>query len=450
MFSDREYISRLVKIALPIIIQNFVASALNVVGVLFIGQLGETSIAAVGLANQIFFLLNLMLFGIVSGSAIFTAQCWGSGDLVAIRKVTGLCLGLSLVGSGLFTIIALGFPQTAMSLYTTDTQVITLGAGYLVIIGFSYIPTAISFTYAVQLRSTGNVRIPMFVSAISLGIGTFLNYAFIFGEFGLPKMGVSGAAVGTCIARLLECAAMVSITYLGKLPTAVRLVDMRGLSRAFIRRYMVTVLPVVANESIWALGISIYNMVYAHIGTEAIAAVNITSTIDQLAFVTFLGIGNASAIMIGNRIGAGEEEKAYTYARRGLVLVICLAVVTGLTLILLSGNLFGAYKISAEAAGHARGVLIVLSCALWLRSCNMLLIVGILRSGGDTRYVLLIDIGSVWLVGIPMALLGAFVFHLPVWGVVAMVMADEVAKFIGGMYRFFSRKWIKNIVHGLG
>jgi putative MATE family efflux protein len=445
MFRDREYLSTLIKIALPISIQNLIGTSLNAVGVLLIGQLGETSVAAVGLANQVFFLLNLMLFGIVSGSAIFTAQFWGSGDLPGIRKVVGLCLGLAVAAGVFFTVAALGFPRQILGFYTQDPAVIELGTSYLRIIGYSYLPTAITFTYAVQMRATGNVRTPMLVSAGALSLGTAINYALIFGKFGLPALGVEGAAVGTTIARLIECAAMLAVTYARRSAIAVLPADLRGLPRDFTRRYLITVLPVAANETIWALGITIYNSIYAHIGTEAIAAVNITSTIEALAFVVLIGIANATAIMIGNRIGAGEEEKAYRYAWRSLAVVVTLAVLIGAALILLAPTIISYYKISETAAVYARGVLTVLGVALVIRSSNLTIIVGILRSGGDTRFPLVLDVGTVWLVGVPMALLGAFVLHLPVYWVAAMVMTEEVVKLIGGLYRFLSRKWINNL-----
>jgi len=445
MFRDREYITTLIKIGLPISIQNLIGVSLNAVGVLLIGQLGETSVAAVGLANQIFFLLNLMLFGIVSGAAIFTAQFWGSSDLPGIRKVVGLCLGLAIPAGLLFTVIALGFPRQALGFYTEDPAVIELGTSYLHIIGFSYLPTAITFTYAVQMRATGNVRTPMLVSAGALSLGTVINYAFIFGKFGLPAMGAPGAAVGTTIARLIECAAMLAVTYIKRYATAVRLADLRGLSRDFVYRFMATVLPVAANETVWSLGITIYNSVYAHIGTEAIAAVNITSTIEGLAFVVLIGIANATAIMIGNRIGAGEEDKAYRFAWRSLGLVVALAALIGMALFLLAPTIVSFYKISPTAAGYAVNVLRVMGVALPVRASNLTIIVGVLRSGGDTRFSLLLDIGTVWLVGVPMALLGAFVLHLPVYWVAAMVILEEVVKLVGAMYRLTSRKWINNL-----
>ncbi len=449
-FRDREYFSALLRFGLPIAVQNFISASLNAVGVLLIGQLGETAVAGVGLANQIFFLFSLMLFGITSGSAIFTAQFWGSGDLRGIRKVVSLGLSMALGAGILFSLVALAAPRAALGIYTNDPRVIELGSQYLGIVGWSYLATAASFTFGAHLRATGNVRTPMLVSVVALSLGTAANYVLIFGKLGLPAMGVQGAALGTALARLLECAAMLSVTYLGRMPTALRLADLQGLTRGFVRRFFVTVLPVFANESVWSLGVSIYSMVYAHIGTEAIAAYNISSTIEQMATVIFMGISNASAIMIGNRIGSGEEHTAYRYARHSLILGVVLGLATGALLILLSGPIIANYKVSEEAAFNARSLLTVLGFALWVRVSNMVLIVGILRSGGDTRYSLALDVGTVWLVGIPMALVGAFVFHLPVYWVFAMVVADDVTKAIGGLYRFLSRKWINNLARSMG
>jgi Na+-driven multidrug efflux pump len=286
----------------------------------------------------------------------------------------------------------------------------------------------------------------MLVSVVALGLGTGLSYVLIFGAFGLPAMGVKGAALGTCLARLLECAVLIAITYRWRLPVAFYLPDIRRLTGPFVRRYLTTALPVVANESAWSFGITIYSVVYAHIGTQAIAAYNITGTIENLVTVIFMGISSASAIMIGNQIGAGEEHKAYQYARRSLVLGVVLGALMGALLIVFAGPIISYYKIGPEASENAINLLIVLGCALWVRVSNMTLIVGILRSGGDTRFSLVLDVGTVWLVGIPMALLGAFVFHLPVYWVFAMVMADDLTKAIGGLYRFLSRKWINNLV----
>jgi putative MATE family efflux protein len=449
-YRDREFFSRLIHIAWPIALQNLFASALNMVGGVMIGQMGDTSIAAVGLANQVFFLFNLLIFGITSGSAIFTAQLWGKRDIPNIRRVLALCLLLGITASLAFLILAQVSPQAALRLFTNDPAVIEQGSGYLRTAGWSFTFLAITLSFAAVLRSTGDVRTPMVVSMGALGLNMLLSYGLIFGHFGLPRLEVQGAALGVLISRAAECAALLWLTYRRKFPdlqspAAIRLKDLSGLDLAFARRVLGPVLPVALNELLWALGITIYSGVYARIGTQAIAAINILSAIDGLAFVMFLAIGNACAILVGNQIGAGEEHLAYRTAGRSLGLVILGGIGMGGLLAIAAPSILGLYKVSPEVIDSARKLILVLACVTWLRASNHTLIIGVMRSGGDTRFSFLIDVGGVWLIGVPMALLGAFVLHLPVYWVYLMVMSDEMAKWFLGMGRFFSRRWIHNL-----
>ncbi len=450
MFSDKEYYTALVRIGAPIVIQNFLMSSLNMVGVLMIGQLGETQVAAVGLANQLFFLLSLLLFGISSGASLFTAQLWGRRDVISIHKVLGLALALGLGFSSIFALVAIAFPQVFLSFYTTDPRVIAMGSQYLRIIGISYLATSISYGYANILRSVENSRLPMYVSIGALAVNMLLNYLLIFGRLGFPNMGVPGAAVATLVARILETSVLVAAAYLLHTPVAARLSQLLAFNRTFLRRYFATALPVVFNESLWALGISIYNAIYAHIGTNSIAAVNIASTVESLAFVLFIGIASATAVVIGGRIGAGEEHKASIYARRSLVLGVIGAVLLGLSIFATKDLILSLYKVSVETQLNARNILTILAFALWVRASNTIIVVGVLRSGGDTRFSFVLDVGTVWFIGIPLALLGAFVLHFPVYGVVLMVMGDEIAKFCIGIWRVSSGKWINNLAHAIG
>ncbi len=449
MFSDKEYYSALIRIGLPIIIQNFLMSSLNMLGVLMIGQLGETEVAAVGLANQLFFLLSLLLFGISSGASLFTAQLWGRRDTTSIHKVLGLALTLGLSFSSLFALVGIVFPRLFLSFYTQDPLVITLGSQYLRIVGFSYLATSVTYGFANILRSVENARLPMYVSIGALGLNMALNFLLIFGELGFPAMGVRGAAAATLVARVLEASVLVAAAYLLRTPLAARFSQLLAFNRTFLRHYFSTALPVVFNESLWALGISIYNAIYAHIGTNSVAAVNIASTVESMAFVLFIGIANAAAIVIGGRIGSGEEHKASTYARRTLVLGVLGAVLVGLTIFASKDLILSLYKVSADTALNARNILIILSFALWVRASNMIIVVGVLRSGGDTRFSFVLDVGTVWFIGIPLALFGAFVLHLPVYGVVLMVMGDEIAKFCIGIWRVSTGKWINNLAHAI-
>lgn len=449
LFRDRAFYAAMLRLAAPIALQQLVMNLLNAVDVLMIGQLGETAIASVGLANQVFFLMWLFLFGVGSGSAIFSAQFWGRGDVANVRRVLGLALMLGIAGATVFSLAAVLAPQVVMGFYTQDAQVISLGSRYLRVVGMCYVPTAVTAMYGMVLRSTRQVKIPMLVSIGALSFKTLLAYGLIFGHFGLPALGVMGAAWATFIARCLETAAMLACTYGLRLSAAARLAELLRQNRALWGRFIRTSLPVVVGEVLWSFGITTYAAIYARIGTESVAAVNIASTIEAVALVPFIGLGNACAIMLGNCIGAGDTTSAAGYARRFLLLAVIGALAVGLLILAFAQPVVGSYRISAASQQYAFGVLGVIAAALWLKSANLMMIVGILRSGGDTRFALFVDTVPLWCIGVPMALLGAFVFHLPVYFVVLMVMSDEATKFVISLWRVLSGRWINNVVTAL-
>ncbi len=444
-FSDREYFSRLFTIAFPIALQTFILNSLNLVGVVMIGQLGETPVAAVGLANQIFFLMSLVLFGVNSGSSMFSAQLWGRKDIASIRKVLALAVFIGLAVSAVFVIIAVAFPQLALGVYSKDPAVVALGSSYLRIFGWAYLFFSITASYSFILRSIGDVRTPLFVTMGALSLNTFLSYVLIFGRLGFPRMEVQGAALASLIARILECAALLWITYRGKSPVAARLREMLAVDLVFAWKVLKPILPVAFNELLWSLGITTYSVVYARIGTDAIAAMNIAASIDSVAIPIFIGIGNACAILVGHLIGAGEERKAHTYAGRSIGLAMVGGLIMGAIIFAASGLILGFYKVSPQVILSARRVITIISLMLWLRMTNLMLFVGVFRSGGDTRFAFFLDGVVIWVVGVPLAFLGAFALHLPVHLVYLMVMAEEVTKFTIGLARYFSRKWIHNL-----
>ena len=444
-YRDREYIDRLFKIAAPISLQSFVMSSLTMVGLMMIGQKGDVAVAAVGLANQLFFLLTLVVFGITSGSAIFTAQLWGTRDIPNIRKVLGLSLLMALVISSGFLILAEFFPTQILEIYSEDSQVIALGSAYLQIYGWSFLFFAITASFAAVLRSTGNVHLPLSISVITLSFNTILSFILIFGKFGFPAMGVQGAALAALVSRVLECIGLLAAIYGKKSPIAIGFRELFSIDLHFAGKVLKPVLPVAINEFLWSMGITAYNVVYARIGTESIAAINIISTIENLAFVVFTGISTATAIMVGNCIGAKEENKAYSYGGRSLGLGAVTGIFLGGMILLGSDRILELYKVSPIVLENAHRVLTILGLMLWLRSMNSIMVIGVFRSGGDTRFCLFLDGMIIWIIGVPLAFLGAFTLHLPVYWVYLLAMSEEISKWCLGMQRFFSRKWIHNL-----
>lgn len=444
-YKDPEYFRNVRRIALPIIAQQAMFSLLNMLGVVFVGQKGDASVAAVGLAGQIAFLLNLVHFGIVSGAAMFTAQFWGKRDVHNLRRVLGLCLMLAISASLIFFALAQLFPSEILHIYSRDAEVIALGTNYIRTFSWTFLFFAVTFSYALVMRSTGNVITPTMVGVGALFISTILSYSLIFGKFGLPELGIQGAALAAVIARFLECATLLTIIYRTKSPVAASFRELTGFDRVFFGRVIRPMLPVILNELFWSLGITTYNIIYGRLGTQSYAAINIVSTIEQVLFVIFIGVSNATSVLVGNRIGAGKEDEAYIYAGRSLGIGIIGGLFLGLVLQFVKVPILSIYKVSPEVIENAGYIINVVSLFLWIRVNNMTTVVGILRAGGDTRFSLFLDGIIIWIVGVPMAYLGASVWHLPVYLVYLCAMSEEATKWILGIHRYLSRKWINNL-----
>lgn len=442
LFSDKKFLNTMLTLAIPIMLQNLVFASLNLVDGVMIGQLGDSAVAAVGVANQVFFLVSLLFFGIGSGTAIFAAQYWGRKDTARIHSVLGISLLLSISGALVFSLVAILFPVKVISIYSTDPAVISQGSIYLKIVAFSYVITAITNNFAFVLRSTENVKLPLLTSLVALSLNTIMNYALVLGNFGLPSLGVRGAAIATVISRLIEVILLLTIIYWKKLPIAARLPALINFKIIPLKKFFNTTVPVIATEIIWSFGITTYNIVYARIGTESIAAVNIAGTLDKIIFVIFIGLGHACAIMIGNQIGAGDNDRATSYAKNFLIVGAIGAALLGIFMYLFASPLLTLYKVSDVTINFTIKLIGLMAISLPVRSLNLILLIGILRAGGDTKIAFFIDAGSVWVVGVPMALIGAFVLGLPIHWVYLMVLADEVVKLVLGLIRYFSQRWI--------
>jgi putative MATE family efflux protein len=446
LHTDRMFYKKLIAIALPIALQQLVTSSLNMIDTIMIGSLGETAVASVGLANRLFFLLTLILFGVCGGSSIFTAQYWGKKDVKNVRKILGLCLILGLGVSIVFAFFALITPKQAMGVFSSSREVVLLGGQYLRIIGWSYPLTAITFAYVFSLRSINNVRLPVLISASSIVVNTVLNYVFIFGHLGMPALGVEGAALATVIARIYECVVLVTLIYKTNSVVAAKLHEMVDISKEFFVYYFKTVFPVIANEFAWALGVTMYSVAYGRMGDDVVAVITITQTIEQLAMVFFQGISNATGVILGNEIGAGNKELAYEHAKKLLKVGVICSILISVAIFFGSNRIIGLYDVSEHVQYNIKLCLNVFAIYLPFKIFNYINIVGILRSGGDTTFTFKLDAGGVWLIGVPAAFIGGLVFRLPIPQVYALVMVEEVVKLFIGLPRMKTKKWVRNLV----
>lgn len=445
MMTDRTFLSKAVRIAFPVALQGMLNTIVNMVDTMMIGALGATAIAAVGLANKVFFVMTLLIFGIVSGSGILAAQYWGNHDLKNIRKVLGLALLLAEAAAILFFIPAVFCPELVMRIFTTGDETIRTGAVYLTIVAFSYPFTAMSNTYVAMLRAVNRVKAPVIISSCTILVNIFFNYTFIFGHFGSPAMGVAGAALATLIARVVEAIALLIAVYGGKAPIACRLKEMFGYSRAFVSQFAKTAAPVIANEFVWGLGVTMYSMAYGRMGDDAVAAITIATTTQDIVVVLFQGLSAATAVILGNEMGAGKLKRAERYAKNFLILQFIITIFAAIACVAFRWNVISLYNISENVAMDVSRCLLVFALFMPFKMFNYINIVGVLRSGGDTKVCLFLDCSGVWFIGIPMAFLGGLVFKQPIYVVYAMVLLEEIYKTVLSYIRYRQKKWLRNL-----
>ncbi|GHV42344.1 MATE family efflux transporter [Clostridia bacterium] len=439
---NKKFFRTLAFLAIPIIASEILNASVNLVDSFMVGSLGLNSINGVGFANQIFFLFALVVFGINSGSSMFMGQYFGKGDEASVRKVMGIAGTVGFCAALVFFCLAEFAPRVILGLYTNSPDVLDEGEKYLRIAAPTYFLIAISWTISAALKSCRQTKIPLATTTISLLTNVVLNYVFIF----VLKWGVSGAAAATLIARVLELAAAVTLIFTLKLPAAGKIRGYFIADAAFLKSFFKLVLPVMLNEFCWALGTTTYNIAYKFAGNEAQGAVQISNAVYNIFTVFAMGVGSACGIMISNVLGAGDSKLGIRYSKKAMILVLCIGVVMCGVIIAASPAIVNIYNVSPEVRAMARSVLFVIAFGQIFKTYSYTTIVGILRSGGDTRFCLACDVVGVWCIGVPCAFLGAAILHLPIWAVVAMVLLEEVFKFFITTWRVLSKKWAATIV----
>lgn len=451
LLNDRKRYSELyqllIALAMPIIIQNLISNSLVMVDTVMISRLGDPAVAAVGAAGRLQFIFVLVAFGFYSGAGVFIAQYNGAGQFDRIKMPMAVQIAIGLLIATIFMIIALFFGESYMKIFSEDELVISLGTKYLRYLALGFIPGAFSYTFVIGLRSIKDPKFPMFASIIAIAINTILNYGLIFGNFGLPKMGVEGAAIATTCARLIECAMMVWTVYFGSrglLKTFPK--DVLRVDKDFLNKYIRLSWPIIVNEAFWGLGTVMYSIAFSKLGTIAFAATQRAQIVNDIMLVASFGMASSVGTILGNKLGEGKRDTAIAYSRQIMKLAMIVGLLTGAILFLLTPIIPRLFGIDGEAKQFVIRILnmrAIINCFITFNWTN---ITGILRSGGDTVIGLLIDILPMWLVGIPLAFLGATVFHWEIQFVVLASCADEFLKFIIGVPRALQNKWANVLV----
>lgn len=431
-------------LALPIALQNLLTSCASLIDTAMIVPLGNTAVASVGVAGRFTFLLNVMSFGFCSGSATLISQFWGVNDRRGIRRTHGTALISSLILAFLYA-LALGLaPGFCVSLFGPEADVAALAVEYLKILAFAAPFIMYSQVTCAALRATEQVVVPLVSSVISVVVNTFLNYCLISGHFGFPALGVRGAAIATVTGCVVQALAVFLFFTFGKNPVRAPLKEYLSVSGSFVGKFFKTAAPVFLNETMWAVGTNIYVMVLARQGTEEYSGYALFETVQQLFFVFFVGICHASAIMVGKAVGRGETEVAYQTAKRFFIATPLTGLVMGMVVLLVRNPLLSLFAIETEGSrAVASALLAFYGCWLAMRMIPYTAICGIFRAGGDTKTGCIIEMGTLYLVGIPAVAAAGLWLHLPFfWIVVIMFAAEDILKGTVCLIHFMRRKWI--------
>ena len=437
----------MLRLALPIAMQQLLVSCAQLIDTAMVTKLGNITVSAVGVSSRWIFLMNLFYFGISSGTAALISQYWGAKEKDNIRRSFGSAMIFSLVVALVFCSLMFFCPEYLIRVFTSEIPVIEEAVKYMKIVAFMGLFAAFNQIACTALRATEKVNPPLFTSVASVAINTFFNYVLINGKLGFPMLGIKGAALATTISAAFQAIVLFSYMRISKQVFKAKISAFFDISKSFFKKFAKVCLPVVFNEAIWAIGTNIYAMVFARQGSEAYAGYTIFSSIEQIAFVFFVGICHACSIMTGKTIGEGRENEAYKQAKKFVIMTPILGVITGSLLAIARNPLLSLLDIETEGAFRIASQLILVYC-LWLpvRNIPYTLIVGTFRAGGDTKIGIVYDCVSLYLLGVPaVAVLGLIVKVDFVYLIVAMYLCEDLLKTALSLYRFKSKKWIKNL-----
>ena len=439
------FLSQVASLTIPMAIQNLINTGVMAADVIMIGRVGEKVLSGSSLAGQIYFILNLIMFGTASGASVLIAQYWGRQDRGTIEKVMGIAIRITFSVAFVFWLLTLLIPDRLMLLFTTDPVVIGYGVQYLAIVKYTYLIEAFSLIYLSLIRNIERVIISTIVYSVQLVVNVVGNAILIYGLLGMPALGIRGAAYSTLIARLVGLVIVIIYAVWVNDDVKVRIRYIFKTDRALNHDFMKYSLAVIVNELLWSLGISLNASIIGHLGSEAVAAQSVANVVRQLAMVLTFGIANSAAIMIGKEIGKGKTRVAERYGAYFVRLALLFGLLGGLLILLVRPFVIRGMNFSGTVADYANTFLLIMSYYCFFASFTAVSIVGIFRAGGDTKVGLIIDCSTMYFGSILLGFIAAFVLKLPVKAVFAILMCDEVLKMPICVWRYRKKYWLTNV-----
>lgn len=443
LIRDKNFYRKILSIMLPVALQQAINIGVNMMDTVMLGSFGEIQLSASSLANQYYNCFTILCMGIIGGSSILASQFWGAGDKEHVRETFNMALRLSLGVSVVFAIITFFFAPQIMRIYSSDPDVIEQGVRYLNVTVFVFALHGTSLVATQLMRSVGKAQLGLFVSIVSFIVNVGANYIFIFGKFGAPRLEIAGAAVGTLIARSVEF--LLTFVYILHLDRDLGL-RMHHLmcspSGHLYRNYFRLGAPVLISDSLLGIGSTMVSVILGHMGTVAVSANAICQVVDRLCTVVIQGVSNASGVIIGNTIGSGDTNLAIRQGESFYLLSMIFGAVSALLVFLIGPISISMYNLTPETILATRHLMNAYVIVVFFQAIQSVMTKGVLRGGGDTKFLMKADILFMWLVSIPVGAIAGLVFHQPPWITMLCLRLDYIIKSAWCVSRLLSGKWI--------
>ncbi|NMP16037.1 MATE family efflux transporter [Thalassotalea sp. Y01] len=435
------------KLAWPISLQNTLVTMLSMIDVMMVSHLGNASVAAVGLGNRIQFVILILVTGLSWGVGILAAQYYGAGNQQKIRRSILMGIVLGIVALSPIIIASVIYADGIMAIGSKDASVIAIGERYLWITMPSLLFVTVSMVFENALRSTSEVKLPMLLSVVAIVLNIVLNYWLINGGLGVAALGVDGAAIATTVSRffhmLLLIAVLIHIRHFLRPSSA----DIKSLNQFQPwKKLVMLVLPLMFSFGVWSVGTFVYQVIYGRMGTTELAVISLLAPVEGMFISVFFGFASACAIMVGQRLGANQFDQAWSIARSFITIAPVVALILGTVMLILEPIIFLPFNDMPESTlALASNIFVLIALGAWIKISNMTLAMGVLRAGGETKACLYIDTIGMWLISIPLTMLVAFYWQLPMFYVALAAYSEEVCKLLLFGWRTMQKKWLRNL-----
>lgn len=440
---DKEFYGDVVRIAIPVAIQSVVSVGINMMDTVMLGAFGEVQISASSLSSQFYRIFQVLCMGMGFGASVMTAQYWGRRDIAGIKRIITIMLRIALGLTLFFSVVTACFPRQILNIYTSDRRIVEAGVGYLRVMAITYLFLGLFKTLTIILRSVGEVKISLYASLISFVSNLFFNWVFIFGKLGAPRLEILGAAIGTLISRIIEASIVTGYFFIKDSKIGYQFRDFFQDCSGEIKAFMYYSMPVIISDLMLTLGNNMTTVIIGHIGTSFVTANAITAVVVQISTVCIQGISSSSAVIIGNTLGTGNKKKAYEQGVTFLMLGIIVGIVGGITIVLISPLMLTLYNVTEETKVITSQLMVAIALIVVFQTIGSLMTKGVLRGGGDTRFLMIADVVFLWLLSAPLGAMAAFVWGGSPFWIYVCLKCDHIAKSLLCIWRFRTKKWLK-------